>query len=631
MDLFTLVGKVVIDSKGASQELDNVTGKAEKSGSNIAGAFKKVAGVVGTAFALDKIKDFGGECIEAGSDVQEMQNKFDVVFDGMTKDVEEWASKYADSIGRNKNVIKEYLADNQNMFVGMGMTRKEGAKLSENMVELALDLASFNNLNEDDAVNAMSKALMGETESAKSLGAVLNENTRKQAMENLGYKGKFEALTEAQKMEVNYQAILNQSKDAVGDCARSLDSYKGRQIQLQSATENLKETIGTALLPVMTSITTVAVDVVQAVSGMVTSFLESTTIFTEIQNIFNTVFTSIKDIVTSSMGESGNAMSMVQTIFAEVTTGMQVLWQQVGVPLMQLMTNGISMFISFFRANWPSIQKLFKTAMDIIKTSWSSIGKPVFDIFISIAKSLQNTFKSVMPTITKLFSSVVSTISTQWNTNLKPVFEAIKNVLNNVVKPAFEYVFNKVVGPVVKTAFDNISKLWNNSLKPVFEGICKFISGVFAGNWKKAFQGLADIVEGIFKGVGEAVKAPIRGIASVWNSTVGKLSFTVPDWVPGIGGEGFSVPKIPAFAKGGIVSADMIARVGEAGPEAITPIDKLMDYITVAVANGNKTSGNEEMLSMLTSMYKVMLQILNGKTSITLNNREIARVVKEVC
>lgn len=511
------------------------------------------------------------------------------------------------------------------------MTRKEGAKLSENMVELALDLASFNNLNEDDAVNAMSKALMGETESAKSLGAVLNENTRKQAMENLGYKGKFEALTEAQKMEVNYQAILNQSADAVGDCARSVDSYKGRQIQLQSATENLKETIGTALLPVMTSITTVAVDVVQSFSGMVTSFLESTTIFTEIQNIFNTVFTSIKDIVTSSMGESGNAMSMVQTIFSEVTTGMQVLWQQVGVPLMQLMTDRVSMFISFFRANWPSIQKLFKTAMDIIKTSWSSIGKPVFDIFISIAKSLQNTFKSVMPTITKLFSSVVSTISTQWNTNLKPVFNAIKNVLNNVVKPAFEYVFNKVVGPVVKAAFDNISKLWNNSLKPVFEGICKFISGVFSGNWKKAFQGLADIVKGVFNGITEAVKAPIRGIAKVWNSTVGKISFEVPDWVPGMGGKGFSVPKIPEFAKGGIVNKDIIARVGEAGPEAITPINKLMDFITVAVANGNKTSGNDEMINMMSSMYKVMLQLLNGKTSITLNNREIARVVKEVC
>lgn len=117
MDLFTLVGKVVIDSKGASQELDNVTGKAEKSGSNITGAFKKVAGVVGAAFAAAKVVDFGKECINAASDVEEMENKFNVVFDGMTKEVDEWATNYANSIGRNRNEIKEYLADK--MIVGI--------------------------------------------------------------------------------------------------------------------------------------------------------------------------------------------------------------------------------------------------------------------------------------------------------------------------------------------------------------------------------------------------------------------------------------------------------------------------------------------------------------------------------
>ena len=183
-----------------------------------------------------------------------MENKFNVVFQGMTEEVNAWAENFADSIGRNKNTIKGYLADNQNMFVGMGMTREAGAKLSEQMVSLALDLASFNNLNEDDAVNAMAKALMGESEAAKSLGAVINDNTIALAMEQLGYEGKFQTLTEAEKMEVRYQAVLMQSTDAVGDCARSLDSYKGRQIQLQSTTQKLKETIGSYLLPVMTKV-----------------------------------------------------------------------------------------------------------------------------------------------------------------------------------------------------------------------------------------------------------------------------------------------------------------------------------------------------------------------------------------
>lgn len=96
-----------------------------------------------------------------------MQNKFDVVFQGMTEDVENWAKSYSDSIGRSTSAIKTYLADQQNLLVGFGMTRQEGFELSKQMTTLALDLASFANLDEDAAVNAMTKAVMGESESAK--------------------------------------------------------------------------------------------------------------------------------------------------------------------------------------------------------------------------------------------------------------------------------------------------------------------------------------------------------------------------------------------------------------------------------------------------------------------------------
>lgn len=215
-------------------------------------AFAKIGTAVAAAFTVQAVMNFGKVCLEAASDVEEMENKFNVVFQGMTDEVDAWASNFADSIGRNKNTIKEFLADNQNMFVGMGMTRQAGAKLSEQMVELALDLASFNNLEEAQAVNALSKALMGESEAAKTLGAVLNENTLAMAMNELGIKGRFDALSEAEKMEVRYQAILMQSTDAVGDCARSVDSFKGSQIRLKSATENLMESIGAKLLPVAT-------------------------------------------------------------------------------------------------------------------------------------------------------------------------------------------------------------------------------------------------------------------------------------------------------------------------------------------------------------------------------------------
>jgi hypothetical protein len=70
-------------------------------------------------------------------------------------------------------------------------------------------------------------------------------------------------------------------------------------------------------------------------------------------------------------------------------------------------------------------------------------------------------------------------------------------------------------------------------------------------------------------------KTAFNAIAAIWNNTVGKLSFEIPKWVPGLGGKGFSVPKIPMLAAGGIVTGPTLAMIGEAGPEAVIPLDRM--------------------------------------------------------
>lgn len=204
-----------------------------------------VSGIEGIALRLAK------DCVEAASNVEEMENKFNVVFGDMADEVDKWAEQFADSVGRNKNTIKTYLADQQNLLVGFGMTREEGSKLSEQMTTLALDIASFSNQDEDVAVNAMTKAVMGESEAAKTLGAVLNDTTRAETMAALGMSGTYDSLSQLEKMQVNYNAILRQSPDAVGDCVRSMGSYESSTRQLKAAQEEFKEFIGGQLLPVM--------------------------------------------------------------------------------------------------------------------------------------------------------------------------------------------------------------------------------------------------------------------------------------------------------------------------------------------------------------------------------------------
>jgi hypothetical protein len=109
---------------------------------------------------------------------------------------------------------------------------------------------------------------------------------------------------------------------------------------------------------------------------------------------------------------------------------------------------------------------------------------------------------------------------------------------------------------------------------------------VAAYNKFEAFKTIVDTVFGamrwwitnvtipLFSTLLTTVKTVFNGIASIWNNTVGKLAFKVPRWVPGIGGKGFEMPDIPMLAEGGIVTGPTLAMIGEAGPEAVIPLDR---------------------------------------------------------
>lgn len=142
-----------------------------------------------------------------------------------------------------------------------------------------------------------------------------------------------------------------------------------------------------------------------------------------------------------------------------------------------------------------------------------------------------------------------------------------------------------------------------NPVSLIVIGIAALVAGlVVAYNRFETFKNIVDTVFSamrwwfsnvtipLFNTLLNAAKAAFNGIASIWNATVGKLKFTIPSWVPGIGGKGFAVPNIPMLgddssggrgsaipmmAAGGIVTSPTLAMIGEAGPEAVIPLNKM--------------------------------------------------------
>jgi hypothetical protein len=106
------------------------------------------------------------------------------------------------------------------------------------------------------------------------------------------------------------------------------------------------------------------------------------------------------------------------------------------------------------------------------------------------------------------------------------------------------------------------SETFRNAVKGLFEAIK---TGVTAS--VDFLKDYLNVVMGFYKSI-------FNGIAKLWNNTVGRLSFEVPDWVPGFGGRGFSMPQIPMLAEGGIVTGPTLAMIGERGPEAVIPLNR---------------------------------------------------------
>lgn len=137
-----------------------------------------------------------------------------------------------------------------------------------------------------------------------------------------------------------------------------------------------------------------------------------------------------------------------------------------------------------------------------------------------------------------------------------------------------------LLGAVLAGVWSSISSVWEN-IKAVFSNIISFIDNVFSGNWSAAWENVVAIFGNVFGMIANIAKIPINAVISAINWVLGKInsiSVTVPDWVPGLGGQtfGFNIPTIPALAAGGIATAPTLAMIGEGGePEAVMPLSKL--------------------------------------------------------
>ena len=178
--------------------------------SGITSLAKKAGAALAAAFAVKKVVDFGKQCLELGSDLQEVQNVVDVTFPHMSDQVDQFAKSAAQSFGLSETMAKRYTGTFGAMAKAFGFTEAQAYDMSTTLTGLAGDVASFYNISQDEAYTKLKSVFSGETETLKDLGIVMTQAALDQYALANGYGKTTQAMTEQEKVALRYAFVQSQ-------------------------------------------------------------------------------------------------------------------------------------------------------------------------------------------------------------------------------------------------------------------------------------------------------------------------------------------------------------------------------------------------------------------------------------
>lgn len=465
------IGKLKImfeaDMRQLRKEIQNTKDKierdAEKMGSSFGNKFKKGLAAVGGIFAFKKALDFAREAKNAARDAEEIRSKFNTVFSSLKSEANSLADEFSKSFGLAGSTARELLGNTGDLLVGFGFAEDQALELSKSVNSLAQDLASFSNYSGGGkgASEALTKALLGETESAKSLGIVIRQNTKefanevKQLQINKG-------LTEQQaKAIVILGEAYKQSGKGVGDYERTKNSLANTERRLQEQFKELKETLGNELVPVFK----ILIGQFSSMNNEIKDSNENLSTFQQIMKglgggavaIVGTfkilaqyvigVATSMKELFSfnfsGAIKNAENALKKMKNSFKEMGEGLHTLFDDPSFKISDTIKNYFTKYDEGSKAAGDSINQLSNTINESTEKQRDTFQK-VFDDLKFLAKGYTDYRKQLIQEeyeqILKLTGDTIN--AEAWkNEQLKQLAEERKSFFDDPLQDSMDSEF----------------------------------------------------------------------------------------------------------------------------------------------------------------------------------------------
>lgn len=225
----------------------------------------KALNVAAVAITFRKIGHFIAQAVTESNKYQEDLNLFTVALGQYAAEAQNYAEKVSDVMGidpaqwlRNQGVFNTLLT-------GFGDTAERAQLMSQNLTQLGYDISSFFNISIEDAMQKLQSGISGELEPLRRLGYDLSQARLEQTALNLGIKESVANMTQAEKAELRYYAIMTQVTTAQGDMARTLEAPANQLRILQAQLTQAARAIGNIFIPALNAILPYAIAVVQVI------------------------------------------------------------------------------------------------------------------------------------------------------------------------------------------------------------------------------------------------------------------------------------------------------------------------------------------------------------------------------
>lgn len=586
--------------RGVKAATDDAEKRANKggqgAGSKFGNAFKSAMGPIMATVSVAAVGTLVKDSIVGAGQLQQSIGAVDAVFKGNSDAMHRWAAEAASTIGLSKNEYNELGSVIGSQLKNAGTSMDELAPKTKSIIDQGADMAAQFGGTTKEAVEAMSAAFRGERDPIERYGVSLNQSAIEAEASALGFEKVGKTLSAEANQAATMSLIMKQTADSHGAAAREVDTYAAKQEQARASAQNLRDAIGTKLLPVATMfmdyiiksglpaiqnlangfgevvgwvkenanwLGPLAAAIVGAVAGyqayrlILLGVTKATAAYNIVQKILNgtlkanpigLVITLIGGLVAAIIWLYKNnetARKIIDAVWLAIKTGIKSAvdwiigaWNNVKTWLTKTLPDAFNALRDKNKAVWNGIWQKIRDVWTGVKSTFNTIKNYLKD-------TLGGAFQNLRNKVTDVFNGIKSKITDKWS-QIKSTLGAAKSYLKDTFGPVFTWLRDKVIKPVWDRVGGIIRNAWNKVIKPIFSIMGDVIKGDLPGAFRKG----RDLIKSIWDGIKNIAKKPIKFVIdTVLNKGLIGAFNKVAGWIPGV--DKLKDVKIPGFATGG--------------------------------------------------------------------------------